>query len=49
MNYSQDTLDQQTTADYLEQQLGWASVYAYNNDDFRPSYFLNGHTAKEAV
>ena len=32
--YSEDTLVQQTTADYLEQQLGWESVYAYNNEDF---------------
>ncbi len=26
--YTEDTLVQQTTADYLEQQLGWDSVYA---------------------
>ena len=31
MNYTEDTLVQQTTADYLEQQLGWKSVYAYNH------------------
>ena len=29
--YTEDILVQQTTADYLEQQLGWESVYAYNN------------------
>ncbi|MEA2003422.1 MAG: hypothetical protein U9O53_00490 [archaeon] len=34
--YTEDTLVQQTTADYLEQQLGWESVYAYNNEDFGP-------------
>ena len=28
--YTEDTLVQQTTAEYLEQQLGWESVYAYN-------------------
>ena len=27
--YTEDILVQQTTADYLEQQLGWESVYAY--------------------
>ncbi|MEA3323520.1 MAG: hypothetical protein U9Q37_00015 [Euryarchaeota archaeon] len=35
-SYTEDTLVQQTTADYLEQQLGWESVYAYNNEDFGP-------------
>jgi type I restriction enzyme R subunit len=33
---NEDTLVQQTTAEYLEQQLGWESVYTYNNEDFRP-------------
>jgi len=32
--YSEDTLVQQTTAEYLEQQLGWESGYACNNEDF---------------
>ena len=32
--YTEDTLVQQTTAEYLERQLGWESVYAYNNEDF---------------
>ena len=34
--YTEDTLVQQITADYLQQQLGWESVYAYNNEDFGP-------------
>ena len=34
--YSEDTLIQQITAYYLEQQLGWKSVYAYINEDFGP-------------
>ena len=34
MSYTEDTLVQQTTADYLEKELGWESVYAYNNEDF---------------
>ena len=35
-NYTEDTLVQQTTAEYLEHQLGRESFYAYNNEDFRP-------------
>ena len=46
--YTEDTLVQQTTADYLEQQLGWKSVYAYNNEDFGPSSLL-GRTADHEV
>ena len=38
--YTEDTLVQQTTAEYLEQQLGWESVYAYNNEDFGPDSLL---------
>ena len=34
MSYTEDTLVQQTTADYLQHQLGWKSVYAYNHEDF---------------
>ncbi len=34
--YTEDTFVQRTTADYLEQQLGWVSVYAYNNENFGP-------------
>ena len=30
--YTEDTLVQQTTADYLEQELGWESVYAHNRE-----------------
>ena len=30
--YTEDTLVQQTTADYLERELGWTSVHAYNED-----------------
>jgi type I restriction enzyme, R subunit len=32
--YTEDTLVQQTTAEYLQQELGWESVYAYNNEVF---------------
>lgn len=36
MKYTEDTLVQQTTVNYLEQYLGWKSVYAYNNEDLGP-------------
>lgn len=38
--YTEDTLVQQTTAEYLEQELGWESVYAYNNEDLGPDTLL---------
>ncbi len=49
MNYTEDTLVQQTTADYLEQQLGWVSVYAYNNEDFGPNSLLGRASDREVV
>jgi type I restriction enzyme R subunit len=33
--YTEDTLVQQTTADYLEHQLGWESVYASDREVVR--------------
>ncbi|MBW2637393.1 MAG: hypothetical protein JRC86_07725 [Deltaproteobacteria bacterium] len=47
--YSEDTLVQQTTAEYLEQQLGWESVYAYNNEDFGPDSLLGSAPYSEVV
>jgi len=41
ITYTKDSLVQQTTADYLEQRLGWESVYAYNNEDFGPDSMLD--------
>jgi glucosamine 6-phosphate synthetase-like amidotransferase/phosphosugar isomerase protein len=32
--YTEDTLVQQTTANYLHEQLGWESVYANNTETF---------------
>lgn len=49
MNYTEDTLVQQTTADYLEQQLGWTSVYAYNNEDFGAGSLLGRSSDREVV
>lgn len=48
-SYTEDTLVQQTTADYLEQQLGWNSVYAYNNEDFGPDSLLGRTSDREVV
>ena len=49
MSYTEDTLVQQTTADYLERQLGWESVYAYNNEDFGPDSLLGRVSDREVV
>jgi type I restriction enzyme, R subunit len=49
MPYTEDTLVQQTTADYLEQQLGWRSVLAWNNEDFGPSSLLGRDSDREVV
>ena len=32
MRFNEDTLAQETTANYLRDQLGWESVYAYNTE-----------------
>jgi hypothetical protein len=47
--YTEDTLVQQTTAEYLEQELGWESVYAYNNEDFGPNSLLGRESDREVV
>jgi len=48
-SYTEDTLVQQTTAEYLEQQLGWDSVYAYNNENFGPDSLLGRISDREVV
>jgi type I restriction enzyme R subunit len=47
--YTEDTLVQQTTANYLEQQLGWQSVLAYNHEDFGPNSLLGRASDREVV
>ena len=47
--YTEDTLVQQTTADYLDQQLGWESIYAYNVEDFGPNSLLGRASDSEVV
>lgn len=49
IHYTEDTLVQQTTAEYLEQELGWQSVYAYNNEDFGPDSLLGRESDREVV
>lgn len=46
---NEDTLVQATTADYLEQQLGWESVFAYNNETFGNEGTLGRLNDKEVV
>ena len=36
-------------ANYLEQQLGWRSVYAYNQEDFGPESLLGRSSDREIV
>ncbi|POQ98323.1 DEAD/DEAH box helicase [Alkalispirochaeta sphaeroplastigenens] len=47
--YNEDTLVQQTTAEYLEQELGWESVYAYNTEDFGPDSLLGRESDRDVV
>ena len=47
--YSEETLVQQTTAEYLEQQLGWESVYAYNTESFGPEGTLGRASDRDVV
>ena len=47
--YTEDTLVQQTTADYLERQLGWESVYEHNREDFGPESLLGRASDREVV
>lgn len=47
--YSEDLLVQQTTADYLHDELGWESVYAYNDETFGPEGTLGRKDDREIV
>lgn len=46
---NEDTLVQATTADYLEAQLGWDSIYAYNNETFGAEGTLGRQSDKDIV
>ena len=47
--YTEDTLVQQTTAEYLREQLGWESVYAHNQEDLGPDSLLGRASEREVV
>ncbi len=49
MLYTEDTLVQQTTAEYMEQKLDWQTIYAYNNEDFGPNSLLGRASDREVV
>ncbi len=46
---NEDTLVQQPTADYLEKQLGWRSVLAWNSETYGPDSLLGRKDQKEVV
>ena len=46
--YTEDTLVQQTTADYL-QRLGSESVYTHNREDFGPDSLLGRGSERDVV
>ncbi|MCA9806280.1 MAG: hypothetical protein KC777_30135, partial [Cyanobacteria bacterium HKST-UBA02] len=48
-HYTEDTLVQQTTANYFEHQLGWRSVLAHNHEDFGPNSLLGRVSDREVV
>ena len=47
--YTEDTLVQQTTAEYLKNELGWESVYAHNSEDFGPDTLLGRASDRDVV
>lgn len=47
--FNEDTLVQQTTSDYLHDELGWESVYAYNTETFGPDGTLGRGSDREVV
>lgn len=47
--FDEDTLVQQTTASFVEQELGWESIYAYNNEDYGPESLLGRKDQKEVI
>jgi len=48
-DYCEDTLVQKTTSDYLRDQLGWDSVYAYNQETYGPDGLLGRISDREVV
>ena len=48
-SFTEDILAQQTTADYLRDELGWESVYAHNTETFGPGGLLGRKSGREVV
>lgn len=48
-SFNEDTLVQQTTANYLHDELKWDSVYAYNQETFGPDGMLGRLSDREVV
>jgi type I restriction enzyme, R subunit len=49
MSLNEDTLVQQTSADYLRDVLGWESVFAFGQEDFGDDSLLGRSSQREAV
>lgn len=49
MKFNEDTLAQETTADYLRDQLGWESMYAYNTESLGKEGTLGRKDETEVV
>ena len=49
MKFTEDTLVQQTTAEYLHDALQWDSVNAYNTEDFGPNSLLGRESDRETI
>ena len=48
-DYSEDLLIQEPTAELLEKQLGWTSVFAQDDEDFGPDSLLGRASDREVV
>jgi type I restriction enzyme R subunit len=49
MSLNEDTLVQQTAADYLRDALGWESIFAYNQENYGEGSLLGRKDQREAV
>lgn len=49
MTYSEDTLVQQTTADYLRDELRWESIYAYDQENYGENSLLGRTNRKQII
>lgn len=49
MSYSEETLVQTTTANYLHDELEWESIYAYNQEDYGENSLLGRENRKQII